>query len=318
VGANTHRSIVESIAAAVRLDRYLADRLPEHSRSRLQRAIEEGEVLVNGRPAKPSHKLEAGDIVTCAKLRETPPDENLTPEDIPLDIVYEDEFMMVINKPAGMVVHPAAGNRQGTLVNALLGRGGALSEAAGSFRPGIVHRLDKDTAGLMLVAKTDATHAKLARMIQERKVSRKYECIVVGSPQQDRFRVDAPIGRHPNDRKKMAIVADGRSATTDFEVTERLIGHAVLIATLHTGRTHQVRVHLASIGLPFLGDKVYGTKKADNRSVGSLDGQALRAFRLDLEHPITGHSLSLTADRPPDWIVILAALRGVESSGQDR
>jgi 23S rRNA pseudouridine1911/1915/1917 synthase len=308
------RIIVAPEEAGTRLDTFLKSRLEARSRSRVARAVREGEATVDGQVVKPAHRLSAGELVECKPLQEIPAPDDIQPEQIPLDVVYEDEYMLAVNKPPGMVTHPGVGSRSGTLVHALLGRGVHLSSGAGSYRPGIVHRLDKGTSGLLLVAKTDVVHAKLARMIAAREVKRVYECIVVGQPRSDSFRVDSAIGRHLRDRKKMAAFPPGtpgtREACTDFEVKERVPGHALLHARLHTGRTHQVRVHLSSVGLPILGDPIYGRKKAGNQgAVGSLVGQALHAFRLDLRHPVAGHPLSFAADRPPEWEVVLNALR---------
>ncbi|GMV37218.1 MAG: pseudouridine synthase [Fimbriimonadales bacterium] len=298
--------------AGERLDVYLARRLPEHSRARIARAIRDGLITVSGKTAKPGLQLAKGQTVLCRDIPNLPPSEDLQAEAIPLDIVYEDEHLLVVNKPPGMASHPGPGVRSGTLVHALLGRGGSLAEGSAPFRPGIVHRLDKDTSGLLLVAKTDAAHWKLSRMIARREVTRLYECIVVGSPREDRFTVDAAIGRHPKNRKKMAVLPEdapgARAARTDFEVIERFRGFALLHARLHTGRTHQVRVHLASIGLPILGDATYGSHTAGRDVAASLVGQALHAFRLELRHPFTDHPLSLVAARPLGWKVVLRAL----------
>lgn len=302
----------------MRLDAYLAEALAQYTRSRIAKAIDAGEVTLNGRPSKPSQRLKAGDRIECPELAETETDKRLLPEDIPLEIVFEDEYLLVVDKPAGMVTHPGAGNRQGTLVNALLGRGGDLSSVGEAFRPGIVHRLDKDTSGLMIVAKKDAVHARLQRMIAAREVHRIYQAIVVGKPKLDEFTVRAWIGRHPKDRKKMAALPEGapgaREARTDFTVLERLGSYALMEARLHTGRTHQVRVHLASVGLAILNDPLYGTERAGDKGCSKpFVGQALRAFRLDFEHPVTGRPLSFRAAMPREWETVLSALRAAAS-----
>jgi 23S rRNA pseudouridine1911/1915/1917 synthase len=293
--------------AGARLDVFLAGRLPEHSRAKIAKAIRQGLARVNGKTVSASRKLSRGDIVECEPIPETPPPDDIVPESIPIEVVYEDEYLMVVNKPVGMTTHPAAGSRSGTLVHALLGRGATLSSGSAGFRPGIVHRLDKDTSGLMLVAKQDAAHARLARMIADREVTRLYECIVVGAPKQDEFHVEGAIGRHPKDRKRMAVLPDGapgaRDARTDVAVIERLPGHALLHVKLRTGRTHQIRVHLSSIGLPIVGDPIYGGR----RSAAPLF--ALRAFHLRLAHPVTERELSFTLPRPPEWETFLEALR---------
>ena len=306
------RFVVGPSEAGERLDVYMARRLPEHSRARIARAIRDGLITVSGKAAKPGLQLTHGQIVQCETIPDLPPPEEIQAEDIPLEVVYEDEYLLVVNKPPGMASHPGPGVRSGTLVHALLARGGSLAVGSAPFRPGIVHRLDKDTSGLLLVAKTDAAHWRLSRMIARREVTRLYECIVVGEPREDRFTVDAAIGRHPKNRQKMSVLPEespgARPARTDFEVVERYRGYALLHARLHTGRTHQVRVHLASVGLPILGDATYGSHSAGRDVATSLVGQALHAFRLELRHPFTDHPLSLVAARPLEWKVVLSAL----------
>lgn len=310
---------IEIGESGVRVDAYLAATLPQYTRSRLAKAIQAGEVTVSGKSVRPSHRLGTGDVVICPDLADTAPPETLLPERLPLDILYEDDDLLVVDKPAGMSTHPGAGISSGTLVHALLGHGVQLSQTGEAFRPGIVHRLDKDTSGLLLIAKRDAIHAKLQRMIQSRQVDRHYLCIVRGNPKEDAFTISGWIGRHPKDRKKMAAfrpeTPGARDARTDLRVVERFPGYALLEAKLHTGRTHQVRVHLASIGFPIFNDAVYGSKSAGDKSLPqSLVGQALRAYRLDFEHPVTGRPLSFRAATPREWEDVLSFLRGDATS----
>ncbi|OUM98738.1 MAG: RNA pseudouridine synthase [Firmicutes bacterium ZCTH02-B6] len=300
-----HRElIVPADADGQRLDRWLAAAGVGPSRAFVQRLIDGGLVQVEGRPAAASHKLRPGQRVTVY----IPPPEpaEAQPEAIPLDVVYEDEDVIVINKRQGMVVHPAAGNRAGTLVNALLAYCPDLSGIGGKERPGIVHRLDKDTSGLLVVAKNDRAHISLARQIQAREAVREYVAIVHGRVSSDRGRIDAPIGRHPVDRKRMAVVPGGRSAVTDYEVLERFPGYTCVRAKLQTGRTHQIRVHMAHIGHPVVGDPVYGPR----RCPWNLNGQCLHAFRLGFRHPRTGEWMSFTAPLPPHMEKVLRDLRG--------
>jgi 23S rRNA pseudouridine1911/1915/1917 synthase len=263
-----------------RLDRYLAQALKDHSRAQIQRWIAEGCVRLSGRRLKASHRVVSGEELEI----EIPPPEvsDLKAEKIPLDKVYEDEYLLVINKPAGMVVHPAPGNPTGTLVNALLAHSSSWSAEAGPFKPGIVHRLDKETSGLLVVAKDDRIHRDLSRQFAERKVLRLYLAVVQGSPARDEGTISAPIGRHPVRRQKMSVqYGTGREAVTRYRVLRRLRRAAVLELSLQTGRTHQVRVHLAHLGHPLLGDMRYGV-------LGGFSRQALHACRLGFEHPHTG------------------------------
>jgi len=230
------------------------------------------------------------------------------PKPIPLDIVYEDDDIIVINKPQGMVVHPAAGARAGTLVNALLAHTRGLSGIGGKERPGIVHRLDKDTSGLLVVAKHDRAHISLARQLQAREVLREYAAIVHGRVRADRGRVDAPIGRHPVNRKRMAVVFGGRPAVTDYEVLERFAEYSYLRLVLQTGRTHQIRVHMAHLGHPVVGDPVYGSR----RSPWELEGQCLHARRLGFRHPRTGAWMTFTTPLPEHMERVLEDLRRQE------
>src|SRR5699024_9692054 len=245
-----------------RADAALARLAPDLTRSAAQRLLEEGRVLREGRPLRKNDKLQAGDVLAL-DLPEPQP-VALEPEDIPLDIVYEDKDLLVINKPKGLVVHPAAGHWSGTLVNALLYHcRDSLSGINGELRPGIVHRIDKDTSGLLIVAKNDFAHQALAAQLQDHSLSRTYVCLVVGGVKADSGTIDAPIGRHPTDRKKMAVVSSGKHAVTHFQVLERFSGYTFLECRLETGRTHQIRVHMAYRNHPIVGDMVYGRGKPE-------------------------------------------------------
>ncbi|MGE5571965.1 MAG: RluA family pseudouridine synthase [Bacillota bacterium] len=287
-----------------RLDLYVGGRLAL-SRSAAQRLIGEGRALVGGERAKASRRVRAGDVVTVT-LPEPEP-LGVAPEELPLDILYEDQDIVVVNKPRGLVVHPAAGNWSGTLVNALLAHCKDLSGIGGKIRPGIVHRLDKDTSGVIVAAKNDVAHLALARDLKERAVEKTYLAIVHGVPHEDKGTIDAPIGRHPTCRKKMAVLpqGQGRPAVTHYEVVERLPGYALLSVHPVTGRTHQIRVHLAHIGHPVVGDPVYGRRKGP----GGIAGQALHAASLRLTHPRTGERMRFAAPMPEDMERLLARLR---------
>ncbi len=295
--------------AGARLDAYLAA-AAELSRSAAAHLIESGEVTVGGAPAAKNYRLRDGDTVEFTPP--TPSELSAEPEDIPLDIVYEDAHLLVVNKPAGMVVHPAPGNYSGTLVNALLYHcKGQLSGINGVLRPGIVHRIDKETAGLLVVAKTDAAHRGLAADLETHKIRREYRAVVRGNPKTDAGTVDKPIGRHPVDRKKMAIVADGRHAVTHFTVLERFRGAAYLRLELETGRTHQIRVHMASEGHPLLFDVTYGggSTPFERRHPHLFDGQALHAVRLTFTHPITGEEMEFHSPLSDSFEKLLTLLR---------
>jgi 23S rRNA pseudouridine1911/1915/1917 synthase len=263
------------------------------SRSRVQRLIEQGHARVNGQPVdQPSRKVSALDIAT---LEEPPPTPiAVVPEALPLDILYQDAHLAVVNKPCGMVVHPAAGHAEGTLVNALLHHLGDLSGIGGALRPGIVHRLDKDTSGLLLIAKDDQTHRALSDMLKAREIHKTYQAVAQGHFKEESGCIDAPIGRHPKDRKRMAVLPDGRPATTIWRAVATLRGATHLHIDLITGRTHQIRVHMAHTGHPLLGDPLYGAKKA-----ADAPRLMLHAWRLSLIHPITGENLAFEAP-PPD------------------
>ena len=276
-----------------RLDLCLSE-MTELSRSRAQSLIEDGLVLLNGRPCKQKDAVHMGDTVRCT-VPEASPIE-LVPEDIPLDIVYEDADICVVNKPRGMVVHPAVGNDKGTLVNALLFHFGDLSSIGGEIRPGIVHRIDKMTSGLLVVAKNDLAHERLAKQFADHSAHRSYIALVAGNVKADRGTVDAPIGRHPTDRKRMAVVENGRRAVTHYRVLYRFSAVTVLALELETGRTHQIRVHMAHIHHPVVGDQVYSNGRNDL----GMAGQALHGWRLQLVHPVTEAHLSFTAPLPED------------------
>ncbi|WP_017305223.1 RluA family pseudouridine synthase [Spirulina subsalsa] len=293
---------------ATRLDRWLAAELPELTRSRLQKLIEGGQVQINGQPCqKKQTVVKVGDQITL----EIPPTESLQlePENLPLDILYEDESLIIINKAAGMVVHPAPGHSGGTLVNGLLYHCQDLAGIGGVERPGIVHRLDRDTTGAMVVAKTDQAHQHLQKQIQTKIAQREYLGVVYGAPRASEGTIDAPIGRHPVDRKKQAIVPEsqgGRPAVTHWRVGERLGNFTLLEFKLETGRTHQIRVHSSSMGHPIVGDGVYGV----GRSLGvNLTGQALHAYRLIVEHPVSGERIEAIAPPPPEFLTLLEVLR---------
>ena len=287
-----------------RLVAFLASSLDGLTRSQATRLIESGEVAVNGRAVSKSYKL-AGDEDIAVTLPEPEPVEAV-PQDIPLDVVYEDADVIVVNKPSGMVVHPAPGHPDGTLVNALLYHcAGTLSGVGGALRPGIVHRIDRDTSGLIIAAKNDAAHQYLSAQLADHTLARTYECIVVGKLREDRGTVDAPIARHPTDRKRMAVVAGGREAVTHWEVIARYPGYTHVRCRLETGRTHQIRVHMAYIGHPILGDTVYGAKK----EVPGLTGQCLHAVGLRFLHPRTHEVVELFCPLPEEFTRMLQKIR---------
>ncbi len=287
-----------------RLDTFLASSLDGLTRSQATRLIESGEVAVNERAVSKSYKLAGGEDIAVT-LPEPEPVEAV-PQDIPLDVVYEDADVIVVNKPSGMVVHPAPGHPDGTLVNALLYHcAGTLSGIGGALRPGIVHRIDRDTSGLIIAAKNDAAHQYLSAQLADHTLARTYECIVVGKLREDRGAVDAPIARHPTDRKRMAVVAGGREAVTHWEVIARYPGYTHVRCRLETGRTHQIRVHMAYIGHPILGDTVYGAKK----EVPGLTGQCLHAVGLRFLHPRTHEVVELSCPLPEEFTRMLQKIR---------
>ena len=287
-----------------RLDAFLASSLDGLTRSQATRLIESGEVAVNGRAVSKSYKLAGGEDIAVT-LPEPEPVEAV-PQDIPLDVVYEDADVIVVNKPSGMVVHPAPGHPDGTLVNALLYHcAGTLSGIGGALRPGIVHRIDRDTSGLIIAAKNDYAHQFLSAQLADHTLARTYECIVVGNLREDSGTVDAPIARDSRDRKRMAVVPGGRRAVTHWTVLARYPGYTHVQCRLETGRTHQIRVHMAYLGHPILGDTVYGAKKP----VPGLTGQCLHAVGLQFIHPRTKELVSLSCPLPGEFT---AALRKID------
>lgn len=281
--------------AGKRLDAWLAERT-ELTRSAVQKLAEDGRVMAGGKPLTKNTRLTGTEAVSL--LLPDPEAVEIVPQDIPLDVVYEDDDVIVVNKPKGLVVHPAPGHPDGTLVNALLYHcGDSLSGINGELRPGIVHRIDRDTSGLIIAAKNDFAHVRLAAQLQDHTLARTYRCIVTGNLREDAGTVNAPIGRCPADRKKMAVVAGGRNAVTHWQVLERYPGAAYVECRLETGRTHQIRVHMAYIGHPILGDTVYGSKKP----VPGLNGQCLHAVGLRFLHPRTGAPVELTCPLPEEF-----------------
>lgn len=289
----------------LRIDRYLSEQLPEISRSYLQKVIRDGGVLVSGSPIKANYKVNIGDVIELLLPPAVEPE--IQPEDLPLSILYEDSDVIFVNKPKGMVVHPSAGHTSGTLVNGLLYHcQGELSGINGVMRPGIVHRIDKDTTGVLVVCKNDWAHNQVAEQLKEHSITRRYRAIVWGSLKEDVGTVDAPVGRHPVDRKRMAVVSKGgKHAVTHYRVLERFERFTYIECELETGRTHQIRVHMAGIGHPLLGDEVYGR----GRSPYSLQGQVLHAMVLGIRHPSTGEYLEVEAPLPEYFIELLEKLR---------
>ena len=287
-----------------RIDALLARLVPELTRSAAQRLLEEGLVTLGGVPVKKNRRTEPGEVY--AALLPEPELPEPEPQDIPLDIVYEDADVVVVNKPRGMVVHPAPGHPDGTLVNALLWHcGESLSGVGGERRPGIVHRIDKDTSGLIIAAKNDFAHLALSAQLADRSLSRVYEAVARGEFREEAGTVDAPIGRHPTERKRMAVTERGsRPAVTHWEVIARYRGWTHIRCRLETGRTHQIRVHMAYIGHPLLGDMVYGAKKPER----GLEGQCLHARELKFLHPRTGEAIHLSTELPEYFQQVLASL----------
>ncbi|MDR0899693.1 MAG: RluA family pseudouridine synthase [Lactobacillaceae bacterium] len=284
-----------------RLDKVLAERFPDYSRTFFTSRIESKKATVNGDTVDPKYKVKSGDQISVDTTTETV--ETLIPQNIPLDIVYEDDDLIIVNKPQGMVVHPSNGHSKDTLVNALLFYS-PLSSINGEFRPGIVHRIDKDTSGLLMVAKNDKAHNFLAAELKTHKTGRHYLAIVHGKFKEEKGTIDAPIGRDKNNRQKQAIEADGRDAVTHFEVLEQFEGYSLVRLTLETGRTHQIRVHMAYIGHPVAGDPLYGPKKTLKG-----EGQFLHASTLEIEHPTTGQVMAFEAPLPSYFEESLAKLR---------
>jgi len=320
-----HQFLATSDDAGLRLDQFLVSRLPDVSRARVQELIDQEKVQVDGKPGKRSMKLRGGETIAILASAERPPLRAI-PEDIPLDIVYEDDDLAVINKPAGMMVHAGAGptddaRNRGTLVNALLHRFGTLSSGSGEARPGIVHRLDKETSGLIVVAKNDVAHRKLAEQFSSRRVHKTYLALVHGWPKRDRGTIDSPISRDAQRRTRMTTRrSGGRDAVSHYELREKFESpygkFALLAVTIETGRTHQIRVHLSSLGHPIVGDALYGAPKAEIPRIkeGTLPNLALgrnflHAAAIELEQPLTGRPLVLERPLPPELQVFLQRLK---------
>jgi 23S rRNA pseudouridine1911/1915/1917 synthase len=300
--------------AGQRLDAFLATQIRDWSRARLQRLIEEAEVLVNGRTAKSSYKLRANDTLEVELI--AAPIAEFAPEDIPIEIVYEDEDLVVVNKPAGMVVHPAAGVESGTLANALAFHFEKLSSAGGAARPGIVHRLDKGTSGLLVIAKTEAAHEHLADQFRAREVFKSYMALVHGQVERERGEIDQPLARDPRNRTRMAVVRGGRPALSRYRVREYLEHFTLLDVELKTGRTHQIRVHLAWLKNPVVGDDTYGSGRDKTvaepiirSKIAQLERQFLHAEKLGFHHPRTKEPLNFTAELPVDLRALLEVIR---------
>lgn len=290
-----------------RIDKVLTTLEPEITRSQLKNLINDGHVTVNGQAVKPKYKVQAGDKISLVKPE--PQSLELTPENIPLDIVYEDDDVIVVNKPQGMVVHPAPGHPDHTLVNALLYHS-PLSTINGTFRPGIVHRIDKDTSGLLMVAKNDLAHQSLAEQLRNKTNKREYLALVYGQIKEDEGTIDAPLGRNPQDRKKQAVVKSGRHAVTHFKVMKRYDNFTLVKCILETGRTHQIRVHMKYIGHPLVGDPLYGPRKVIGK-----DGQFLHAALLGFKHPRTGEEMVFEAPLPENFQKMLDKLDKQQHKG---
>lgn len=288
----------------VRLDMYIAQKNDKLSRSMIQKLIEDGEILVNGQTKKISYKVHTGDEIEI-NIPE-PKETNIKPQNIPVEVIYEDSDIIVVNKPKGMVVHPANGNPDGTLVNAILALcKDNLSGIGGEIRPGIVHRLDKDTSGLLIIAKNDLAHKNISEQIKNRQVKKIYIALVKGNVAEDEATIDMPIGRSAKDRKKMAVRKDGKTAITHFKVLKRYNKYTLLEIKIDTGRTHQIRVHMAEIGHPVVGDMVYSSGKNEF----GIEGQMLHAKSLDFKHPVTGKEMHLEADLPQYFVDVLNKLQ---------
>lgn len=290
-----------------RMDAVISNEIEDYSRSHVQKLIEEGLVKINGHVVTlKKHKVSEGDRIEVGVLEVEP--LNVVAEDIPIDIIYEDDALMVVYKPVGMVVHPAPGNYTGTLVNALMYHSEKLSEINGVKRPGIVHRIDKDTSGLLLIAKTDFSHQHLAAQLKAHTIDRHYIAIVHGCIQEPSGTIDAPIGRNPKDRLKMAVVKDGKPAVTHFDVIKRYKNYTYISCQLETGRTHQIRVHMSYIHHPLLGDTTYGLKNTKIKH----EGQLLHAKSLGFVHPVTEEKMYFDSDVPEIFEIILKKIEGVE------
>jgi 23S rRNA pseudouridine1911/1915/1917 synthase len=304
-----------------RLDLFLTAHVENATRSKVQRAIKEGSVLVDGKAVRPSHQVAPGEVIHITLPR--PPPQRALPENIPLDVIYEDDDLLVVNKPAGMVTHPAYGNYTGTLVNALLFHCTRLSTLNSEMRPGVVHRLDKDTSGLLVVAKADVAHAKLARQFARRTIGREYQAIVWGIVDPPSGMIETDLGRSKSDRKKMAVVKEGKRAVTEYGLLEQFDYLALIRLKLHTGRTHQIRVHLAHVNHPVFGDPTYngrhlvagpGTpaQKAEvQRLLKLMPRQALHARTISFVHPTTGQTMAFESPLPQDMLAVLTLLKRV-------
>jgi len=312
--------------AGLRLDRFVSSHNPELSRTRVQELVQEGLVLLNGKTAKDSQKVRAGDVVEV--VPQPRPALQAEPENIPLDILYEDDDLLAVNKPAGMTVHAGAGNSHGTLVNALLGRGQSLSQGGDLLRPGIVHRIDKETSGIVLVAKNDFAHAGLSEAFRARRVQKIYLALVQGLLKEDRGRIDLPIARDPVRRNRMtarraASLPGAREARTDWRVLARIDSTTLLEVQIHTGRTHQIRVHFAALRHPVVGDSLYGASgqfQVAQTLLASLHRNFLHAAKIGFPQPRTGQPIQLTAPLPPElraYLVKLAAAAGEDPSRID-
>lgn len=298
--------VITSDLVGKRLDIFLAE-WQNITRSAAQKLISGEYVTLNGAVPSKNYKLRIGDEIECELPEPIPTDAQ--PQNIPIDIVYEDNDLLVVNKPRGMVVHPAPGNPDGTLVNALLYHIKDLSGINGVIRPGIVHRIDKNTSGLLIVAKNDVAHLSLAEQIKAHSFEREYRAILVGTPKNDVGTIDAPIGRSPKDRKKMAIVSNGRHAKTHYTVIEHFNGYSLAALKLETGRTHQIRVHMSSIGHPVFGDETYGGGHTKLEAQIGLEGQCLHAKSIGFSHPTTGEFLRFDSELPEYFTEILQTLR---------
>ena len=297
--------VVEENTQKKRIDSYIVDKNINLSRTAIKRLLDEGKILVNGKKQKPSYKPEVGDIITIEIPK--PEEVELKPQDIPIDVIYEDKDIIVVNKPKGMVVHPANGNPDGTLVNAILAKcKDSLSGIGGEIRPGIVHRLDKDTSGLLIIAKNDQAHINMSKQIQDRKVIKKYIALVKGVIGENTATIDMPIARSTKDRKKMAVDPKGKEAITHYKVLQRYDKYTLLEIKIDTGRTHQIRVHMSYIGHPVVGDMQYSNGKNEF----GIEGQMLHSKYLEFDHPITGKRLKLEAPLPEYFEQVLKELEG--------
>lgn len=299
---------VEQITEKSRIDAYISEKLEKFTRSKVQRLIEENKITVNGKMVKASYKVQEGDLIEISE--DKPVETNIKAEDIPLDVIYEDKDIIVINKPKGMVVHPASGNYEGTLVNAVMARcKDSLSGIGGEIRPGIVHRIDKDTSGAIIVAKNDEAHVNLSQQIKNHEVKKTYIALVRGIIKENKATIKMPIARSKQDRKKMAVDAKGKEAITHFEVLERFENkYTLLKINIETGRTHQIRVHMSYIGYPLVGDEVYSNGKNEF----GIHGQCLHAWKLDFKHPITGKEMHIEAKLPKYFEDLIKELKMVD------